>query len=79
MIGKKNNLVQVSVTVNSRIWKESKTVLQDLGISRSAFINVTLTQLVRESKGQRSPMERMDDTVGTLFKLTRNNRKRKTA
>lgn len=79
MIGKKSNLVQVSVTVNSRIWKEAKTVLQDLGISRSAFINVTLTQLVRESKGQRSPMERMDDTVGTLFKLTRNNRKRKTA
>jgi len=79
MIVKKSNLVQVSVTVNSRIWKESKTVLQDLGISRSAFINVTLTQLVRESKGQRAPMERMDDTVGTLFKLTRNNRKRKTA
>lgn len=79
MYGKKNELGQVSVTVNKRIWKEAKVVLQDLGISRSAFINVTLTQLVRESKGERAPMERMDDTVGTLFKLTKRGRPRKTA
>lgn len=79
MLVRKNNLVQVSVTVNSRIWKEAKAVLQDLGISRSAFINVTLTQLVRESKGQRAPMERMEDTVGTLFELSKRGRKKKTA
>jgi antitoxin component of RelBE/YafQ-DinJ toxin-antitoxin module len=79
MYNKKNGLGQVSVTVNKKVWKESKEVLRDLGISRSCFINVTLTQLVRESKGQRAPMERMDDTVGMLFELSKRGRPRKTA
>lgn len=79
MYNKKNGLGQVTVSVNKKIWKEAKEVLRSLGISRSCFINVTLTQLVRESKGQRSPMQRLDDTVGTLFELSKKGRAKKTA
>lgn len=71
----KSDLVKVSITVNKQVWKGSKQILRDLGLSRSSFINVTLTQLMRESKvGNRVD----DDVVGTLFELSRVGRKRKT-
>jgi antitoxin component of RelBE/YafQ-DinJ toxin-antitoxin module len=75
---KKGNLVKASISVNRKAWKESKSILMEIGLSRSTFISITLAQLVRENKSPLSPQERMDDVVGTLFELSRKGRKKKT-
>lgn len=68
---------QVTLYVNKMVWKESRDILKSIGISRSAFVNVALTQLVRESQGLNRPENRMDDMVGTLFELSRDKRVRR--
>jgi hypothetical protein len=75
--GMKSELVKVSVNVNKRVWKEAKAILGDIGLSRSSFINVTLTQLVNESKGQANRGDRMTDVVGSLFELSKVGRKKR--
>jgi hypothetical protein len=75
--GMKSDLVKVSITVNKKAWKESKGILRDIGISRSSFINVTLTQLLRESKGLVNRDDRMSDVVGSLFELSKAGRKKR--
>lgn len=73
----KSNLVKASITVNKKVWKESKPILSEIGLSRSTFINVTLTQLVRERESQVSANERMNDVVGSLFELSKKGRKKR--
>lgn len=73
----KSNLVKASITVNKKIWKESKPILSEIGLSRSTFINVTLTQLVREREGLSSADDRMNDVVGSLFELSKRGRKKR--
>ena len=68
---------QVTIYVNKQVWKDARDILKGIGISRSAFVNVALTQLVRESEGARSPENRMDNMVGTLFELSRDKRVRR--
>ena len=73
----KSNLVKATITVNKQAWKESRAILRDIGISRSSFINVTLSQLVRESKGLVNAGDRATDVVGSLFELSKRGRKKK--
>lgn len=73
----KSNLVKATITVNGRTWKESKAILRSIGISRSSFINITLTQLIQESKGLVNRGEWGTDVVGSLFELSKRGRKRK--
>lgn len=73
----KSNLVKASITVNKRVWKESKPILMEIGLSRSTFINVALTQLVRERDGVGSANDRMNDVVGSLFELSKRGRKKR--
>lgn len=77
MVGKKKTENgNVTVRVNKKTWKEVKPILREIGISRSSFINITLTQLLRESQ-RSSGSEWSDDVVGTLFELSRKTKKRK--
>lgn len=73
----KSNLVKASITVNKKVWKESKPILSEIGLSRSTFINVALTQLVRERERPLSENERMNDVVGSLFELSKGRRKKR--
>lgn len=73
----KSNLVKASITVNKKVWKESKPILSEIGLSRSTFINVTLTQLVQERDRELSSNERMNDVVGSLFELSKRGRKKR--
>lgn len=73
----KSNLVKASITVNKKVWKESKPILSEIGLSRSTFINVTLTQLVQERDRELSSDERMNDVVGSLFELSKRGRKKR--
>lgn len=73
----KSNLVKASITVNKRVWKESKPILSEIGLSRSTFINVALTQLVREQEGLASADDRAKDVVGSLFELSKRGRKKR--
>lgn len=75
--GMKSELVKVSVNVNKKVWKGAKAILGDIGLSRSAFINVTLTQLVNESKGLVNRDDRVMDVVGSLFELSKAGRKKR--
>ena len=72
----KNDLFKASITVNKKVWNQAKPILRDIGLSRSTFINVTLTQLVRESEGA-NPEDRTKDVVGSLFQLSKLGRKRR--
>lgn len=73
----KSNLVKASITVNKKVWKDSKPILSEIGLSRSTFINVTLTQLVREREGLASADDRVNDVVGSLFELSKRGRKKR--
>lgn len=74
MKGDNFRLGQVTIYVNKDVWDSARNILKGIGISRSAFVNVALTQLVRESEGLCRPENRMDDMVGTLFELSRDRR-----
>ena len=46
----KENRIIGTVTVNRQIWNESGTILQQVGFSRSRFIEMILRDVVRSKK-----------------------------
>lgn len=65
--------VKATISLDERNWMESEKVLSEIGLSRSAFINITLGQLLREYRGIDTSKGGFfgGDMVGTVFKHAR--------
>lgn len=67
--------VKATISLDGRVWEESAEILRELGLSRSAFINITLGQLLRVYNGM--SWKGVGDVVGTVFRHASNNKNRK--
>lgn len=67
--------IKVNMTLDKFTWNRAGEILSEIGISRSAFVNVTLTSLIKSAY---SPMASVfDETAESLFTLAVNNMRTK--
>ena len=67
--------VKVTMSLDKKTWDEAGDILKEIGISRSGFVNVTLTSLVRSAGSSMADVHMA--TVGTLFELATSKKKRR--
>lgn len=61
---KKAESVTVAFRMNKKVWKESKKCLESAHISRSQFIGLVLSEVVRECKeGEGEMIDRIKDSL----------------
>lgn len=67
--------IKVNMTLDKSTWDKAGEILSEIGISRSSFVNVTLTSLIKSAE---SPMSNVyDETAGSLFSLAVSSMRRK--
>lgn len=66
--------VKVTMSLDKATWGKAGEILSEIGISRSGFINVTLTSLVKSAESSMGDVHQ--STLGSLFDLATSKRKK---
>lgn len=59
--------IKVNMTLDKGTWEKAGEILSEIGISRSGFVNVTLTSLVKSAESSMGDVHQ--STLGSLFDL----------
>lgn len=65
---------KVTISLDKKTWDKAGEILSEIGISRSGFLNVTLTSLVKSAESSMGDVHQ--STLGSLFDLAASKRKR---
>lgn len=67
--------IKVNMSLDKETWEKAGVILSEIGISRSGFVNVTLTSLVKSAESSMGDVHQ--STLGSLFELASSKRKKR--
>lgn len=66
--------IKVTMSLDKGTWDKAGEILSEIGISRSGFVNITLTSLVKSAESSMADVHQ--STLGSLFELATSKRKK---